>query len=173
MTSNEQDLRFLKQAAPQLQEYLLSNELYWPLSGSLPRLTPGSLLLALARLRVNAPGKAQRLEAQVETTRAKWRTTWEKKAAREVANRIRLWSQFLSDYINAPEQNLDSFPTEARGRAILQLLLDELPDAPEKTILAELDGRLKSRLTPGEFLWEPDLQPVFPKSDFWFLYGNL
>jgi hypothetical protein len=173
MSSNEEDLRFLKEAVPQLQEYLLSNELYWPLSGSLPRLTPGALLLTLARLGVHAPLETQKLEAQVETIRTKWRSAWDKKVAREIANRLRLWSQFLSDYVKAPDQNLDSYRTEARGRAILQLLLVELQDAPEKSTLANLDGILKSRLVPGEFIWEPDLQAVFPRTSFWFLYGIL
>jgi hypothetical protein len=176
MTLNEMDLRFVKEAVQQLQDYLLSNELYWPLSGSLPRLTPGALLLEIARLRV-FPGASsadvQRLAAQVDATRLKWRSAWEKKVAREVTNRMRLWSQFLLDYSNAPDQNLESYRTEARGRAILQLLLAELPESPERLTLEELDGRLKSHLIQGDFIWEPELQPVFPKSDFWFLYGSL
>ena len=173
MNSKEDDLRFLKEAVPQLQEYLLSNELYWPLSGSLPRLTPGSLLLTLARLAIQAPFEASKVESQVQNICAKWRSAWEKKVAREIANRLRLWSQFLSDYVNAPDQNLDSYRTEARGRAILQLLLAEQPDAPEKTALVELDAVLKSCLVPGEFIWEPELQAAFPKGTFWYLYGKL
>ena len=173
MTSPEEDLRFLKEAVPQLQDYLLSNEMYWPLSGSLPRLTPGSLLLTLARLHADSAVDIQRLDAQVAIVRTKWRAALEKKAARELANRLRLWSQFLSDYIDAPDQNLESYRTEVRGRAILQLLLAELPDAPESKALADLDDVLRSRLVPGEFLWEPELQSIFPSSDFWFLYGRL
>ena len=176
MSINEIDLRFVKEAVPQLQEYLLSNELYWPLSGSLPRLTPGSLLLTLARLRVadsKVEFEVQKLETQVDAIRVRWRTAWEKKVTREAANRMRLWSQFLSDYLQAPDQNLESYATEARGRAILHLLLTELPDASEGSALAELDGILRSHLTPGEFIWEPELQPIFPKNEFWFLYGNL
>jgi len=173
MTSREEDLRFLKEAAQQLQEYLLSNEMYWPLSGSLPRLTPGSLLLTLARLHADPAVDIQRLDAQVGIIRIKWRAALEKKAARELANRLRLWSQFLTDYVDAPDRNLESYRTEVRGRVILQLLLAELPDAPERKTLADLDGILKSRLIPGEFLWEPELKLIFPSSDFWFLYGRL
>ena len=182
MTSNETGLRFLKEAVPQLQNYLLSNELYWPLSGSLPRLTPGSLLLELIKMRVTTQiagtsltlrDEFQRLDGQFENLRSKWRTAWEKKMAREVTNRMRLWSQFLSDYLKDPDQSLDSYKTEARGRAILQLLVNELPNFPEMPALAELDRILKTRLIPGEFIWESELQPAFPKSDYWFLYGNL
>jgi hypothetical protein len=172
MTSPEQDIQFLMESLPQLQAYLLSNELYWPLSGSLPRLTLGSLLLALARMDVVQPESAEKYRQQVEIVRAKWRMAWEKKAVRETANRLRLWSQFLLDYVSAPEQYADSYPTEARGRAILQLLLREAPDTPEKATLAELDAILKPRLASGGFLWENKLQAAFPENDFWFLYGT-
>ncbi|HEY3312667.1 MAG TPA: hypothetical protein VGK00_13585 [Anaerolineales bacterium] len=173
MSDSNTDVRFVTEAVPQLQDYLLSNELYWPLSGSLPRLTPGSLLLALARLQVSAPLEARRWGEQIESIRNKWRSAWEKKAAREAANRLRLWSQYLSDTIAAPDQNMDSYRTEVRGRAILQILLANLPDAPETAALAELDAHLKKHLVPGEFIWETDLQAAFPRKEFWFLYGNL
>jgi hypothetical protein len=172
MTSAEQDIRFLTEGLPQLQDYLLSNELYWPLSNSLPRLTPGSVLLTLERLDVTRPDEARKFRAELEPMRARWRVAWEKKAAREMVNRLRLWSQYLSDYQNDPV-SAGSYPTEVRGRTILQLLLPEVPEAPEKAVLAELDAMLKARLVFGEFAWEADLQEVFPMTDFWFLYGKL
>lgn len=171
MTLSSQDLPFLTESLPQLQAYLLSNELYWPLGGSLPRLTLGSVLLALARLEIFQPVEAQPLKAQVEAVRVKWRSAWEKKSARETANRLRLWSQFLSEMAGGQEP--EAYPAEVRGRAILQLLLREAPEAPEKTALAEVDAVLKAHLLPGKFIWEAELQTVFPQSDFWFLYGTL
>ena len=173
MTLFDQDLRFLKESEVSLQEYLLSNELYWPLSASLPRLTPGSLLLALACCRVSAPVEAQKVFIQIEIVQKKWPTAWGKKATREITNRLRLWSEFLSDYLKAPDQDLESYRTEARGRTILQLLLVDIPEPQAVKALADLDDVVKTHLLPCEFLWEPELQPVFPKSDFWFLYGNL
>lgn len=173
MTTSDFDIRFVKEAVPQLQEYLLSNELYWPLSGSLPRLTPGALLLALVRLNVEAPAEARALEAQVISLRSRWQTAWKSKAARELANRTRLWSQYLADFQSSPEQSQESYRNEVRGRAILQLLLAELPGAPESSTLAELDSVLRSRLVSGKFIWESELQPAFPSASFWFLYGSL
>ena len=172
MTIDDPDLRFLNEALPQLQDYLLSGELYWPLSGSLPRLTPGALLLVLTRIRVTQPGMAPKLQQQFEVTRTKWHTAWEKKVAREISNRLRLWSNFLADFANSQEQTADSYPAEVRGRAILQLLLPELPDSSLATALVELDMALEAQLHPSEFLWDARLQVVFPKDDFWFLYGK-
>ncbi len=172
MTATSEDLQFLTESLPQLQAYLLSNELYWPLGANLPRLTVGALLLALARLEVSQPGAADGLRAQVDTVRVKWRSAWEQKVARETANRLRLWTHFLSDLVSAPEQNADAYPGEVRGRVILELLLRELPTSPEKTALAEADAFLKARLLPAAFLWEAALQPAFPATEFWFLYGK-
>jgi hypothetical protein len=169
----EQDHQFLTEALPQLRDYLLSNELYWPLGGTLPRLTSGAVLLTLARLSALQPEKAAQFHPQVARLRAQWRTAWEQKIAREMANRLRLWSNFLSDYREAPEQYADAYPHESRGRAILQILLDELPNAPEKSALADLDVFLKIRLVPGDFLWEPGLRAAFQPEKFWFLYGKL
>lgn len=173
MPSNSPDLQFLTEALPQLQDYLLSDELYWPLSGTLPRLTLGSVRLALARSEVFEPAQTHALQLEAETVRAKWRAVWEKKAARETASRLRLWLQFLSDYVNAPGKYADAYPREARGRVILAMLLSESPESSEKATLANTDALLKSHLLPGGFIWEADLQVAFPKPEFWFLYGKL
>jgi hypothetical protein len=165
MTSTESDRRFLTESLPQLQDYLLSAELYWPLDASLPRLTIGAVLLALARLSATQPAEAERLKMHVEAVHAKWKVAWEQKSARETANRLRLWTQFISDYRSAPEQQADSYPQEVRGRVILQLL-----HAAQTT---ETDLFLKSRLVPGGFIWDADLESAFPMADFWFLYGKL
>ena len=167
------DLRFLKEASAQLQDYLLSNELYWPLSASLPRLTPGALLLIQVRCQVSQPLESRNYSDQVEVIRIKWRAAWEKKALREISNRLRLWSEYLSDFVKSPDQSLESYRTEVRGRVILQLLLADQPDLPEKKALADLDIVLQKYLIAGDFIWESESQPAFPQSEYWFLYGNL
>jgi len=173
MSTSSQDLQFLTEALPELQAYLLSNELFWPLSDFLPRLTIGSVLLALARCEITHPVEAQKLWTQVEAVRTRWQVAWENKAARETASRLRLWLQFLSNCVNTPEKHADAYSTEVRGRVILEMLLRDRPDAPEKSSLANTDALLRSRLRSGEFIWDVELQVAFPESDFWFLYGSL
>lgn len=173
MKNDRQELEFIRQSVPQLQDYLLSNELYWPLGGNLPRLTPGSLELALLRLESYAPAEVGQLRGQVDAVRLKWRTAWEKKVARELANRLRLWSQFLSDYLRAPDLSPEYYQTEVRNRVILQLLLPGQSDFAEKDALAELDHALKARLVVGPFIWDEIFLSAFPKTEFWFLYGTI
>ncbi len=173
MTKNMQDLNFLNEALPQMQDYLLSKELYWPLSASLPRLTPGAALISLTRIKATAPLEAEKLQQVLATVRLKWRSAWNNKVAREISNRYRLWADYIADCINNPEQNVDAYASEVRGRVILQLLISEQPKFSEKSSLAEMDGLLKARLHPADFLWGSELQAIFPKSDYWFLYGKL
>lgn len=169
----EHDILFLTEGIPQLQEYLLSGELYWPLAGSLPRLTPGAVLLALKQVAVYAPNRAGSLQAGFDSVREQWRTAWEKKVAREVSSRLRLWSQYLAESLHPADGGLELYRSEVRGRVILQLLLQEQPNLPETRALAELDLALMHYMKPGGFLWDEALQVVFNKKEFWFLYGSL
>jgi hypothetical protein len=176
MTSTEQDKAYLEAGIPELEAYLLSKELYWPISArgySLPRLTIGGLLLAQARLEA----RGEHIESHLPRlygVRSKWRAAWETKAGREVGARMRLWSNYLADYRQNPEGHADAYPHEVRYRVMLHLLLAELPAPPaEQNVLTQLDGTLRARLSPGDFIWETDLEAGFPREVYWYLYGKL
>jgi hypothetical protein len=176
MTSTDKDRAYLEAGIPELEDYLLSDELYWPVSArgfDLPRLTIGGLLLAKSRLEARGERIASLL-AQLEAVRAKWHAAWEKKAAREFKSRFGLWGNYLSDYRQNPAGQADSYPHEVRNRALLELLQPELPaELPEREALARLDSVLRSSLSPGGFIWEPELRSRFPREAYWFLYGTL
>ncbi|MGC8855744.1 MAG: hypothetical protein ACP5QU_03000 [Anaerolineae bacterium] len=175
MTTLEQDRQFLLVSIPELQAYLLSKELYYPISArgvDLPRLTLGGVLLALSRLR--GANQAADLEGAVEVIRLKWRSAWEAKASREVRARFALWQNYLADVWQNPDQHAPYYRQEVRVRAMLDLLLAELSrEVPEATWLRELDERLRRMLIPGEFVWETAVQAAFPAEKFWYLYGTL
>ncbi len=167
MSQPQYDRWFLEEALPQLQEYLLADELYWALGGNLPRLTPGNLLLAQTRLEAVDPDAAWRMRREMEAIQTQWRSAWEKKTAREAENRLRLWSQFLAEQAHDEGPNRTHYAASVRERVILQLLNCNAPQ------LLELDGLLRARFIPGGFAWEAVYQGVFAKSEFWFLYGSL
>jgi len=166
----------LEAGIPELGDYLLSNELYWPITVrgyDLPRLTIGGVLLAKTCLGARGE-RIEALVAQLDAVRSKWRVAWETKAGREVQARMRLWSNYLADYRHNPEGHADAYPHEVRYRVMLHLLLAELPAPPaEQEGLSQLDGALRASLSSGDFIWEADLQPGFPHEGYWFLYGNL
>jgi len=176
MSSAEKDRAYLEAGIPEFQDYLLSDELFWPITArgyDLPRLTIGGLLLAMARLQARGV-KIESLSAQLEAVRSKWRVAWETKAGRGVQTRMRLWGNYLADYRQNPEGFADAYPHEVRNRVMLHLLLAEIPTPPnEQKELPQLDSLIRINLMAGDFIWEADLQPGFPPEVYWYLYGNL
>ena len=176
MNPIEKDRTYLEAGIPELGDYLLSNELYWPLSArgySLPRLTIGGLLLAQARLEAHRE-RIESLLARLDGVRMKWRVAWETKAGREVQARLRLWRNYLADYRQNPEGQADAYPQEVRYRVMLHLLLAELPALPvEQEALSQLDGVLRANLISSDFIWEAGMKAGFPREVYWYLYGKL
>ena len=176
MTSAEKDKAYVEAGIPELEDYLLSDELYWPITArgyNLPRLTVGGILLAKARLEARGEW-IESLEAQLDAIRSKWRVSWEAKAGRGVQARMRLWGNYLSDYRHNPEGHADAYPHEVRYRAMLHLLMDELSTPPsEQKELAQLDSLLRVNLISSDFIWETELQAGFPREVYWYLYGKL
>ena len=173
MTSYKSDISFILAALPELETYLLAEPLYWPLGASLPRLTIGGLLLALKRASAFEPFDARQWQLKVDTIRAKRRSAWEKKALRELQNRLRLWSESLNEWRSAEAGRRADYTGEVRGRVIIQILLREVDASSEQAALASLDRSLRVYLQPGPFLWDETLAQHFQQDEFWFLYGKL
>jgi hypothetical protein len=185
MPSIEYDLKYIQAGLVDLEGYLLSKELYWPVGATAPagethypRLTLGNLLLARARLsgRELSPEQSsefERLDQLLQETRQNWKVAWEQKAAKEFSARLRLWRDFINDYRKQPKSNLDRYAYEVNRRVTLQLLTPETAEVPdeETELLNGLDELLRAVFIPGEFVWDGDLKVSFPKNIFWYLYG--
>jgi hypothetical protein len=184
----DSDLHFIEACAPELEAYLLASEIYWPLAqpkglAALPRLTVGSLLLALRRLsavEVDLPApqavRLTRARARIETQRLRWTAAIGTKMALEMRARSNLWRAYLDDLSDSPRPNAELFPTEVRQRAMLQLVatapeLDPLP-VEVRFALQGFDARLRGMFVAGAFVWEEQLAPAFPPPEYWFLYGR-
>ncbi len=189
MPSFEYDLAFLQAGVPELQAYLLSNEIYWPLGLATPagerpypRMTLGWLLLARTRLEghlsAGQPSARSRVvESQfreLDDTRSRWRIAWEKKAAQEFHARLTLWANFLNDYRGDKASFANQYLYEAQRRVMLHLLASET-EIPQHALdlLAGLDRFLQAVLHPGVFVWEKEIAPGFPPVRYWYLYGTL
>jgi len=172
------DYLFYEQGVPELQDYLLSNELYWNLTGQ-DRLTIGGLLLARLKMEhVIFPGAEwdtiRNLDDQLGEIKEHWMIAWNNKVKREIGSRLRLWSEFLSDYWSSPDEFADGYTQEVKKRVILKLLEIEIGGKfPEQEQLASLDSRLHTKLIPGRFIWPDDQVENFNETEYWFLYGSL
>lgn len=181
------DLGYLRAGVDQLEQYLLSTEVYWPTGVKspagqppYPQITLGGLLLARRRLRtlLSTPEpqtSLQKLESELDAQKTRWRVAWEKKAAREFHARLTLWRDFLEEVREEPKNNADRYPYEVTRRVMLDLLQAETGEIPaaEAELLTALDRLLRALLKPGAFVWESELQSEFPATRFWYLYGRL
>ncbi|MBN1147188.1 MAG: hypothetical protein JXA78_08030 [Anaerolineales bacterium] len=187
MPSAEYDLWYLRDGIAQLESYLLSEEIYWPVGVAAPaneppypQLTLGNLLLSHQRAQAlaQAPGQRAelgRLSSELQAMRSRWRSAWGRKAKAEFHARLNLWRDFLEEYRQSPQAQFDRYAYEIGRRATLHLLRPEADDLPTEEIemLSALDAILRQRFVPGAFAWEPGLAPAFPQDEYWYLYGRL
>ncbi|OGO30924.1 MAG: hypothetical protein A2136_01320 [Chloroflexi bacterium RBG_16_54_11] len=187
MKSVEYDLRYIQAGLEVLEDYLLSEDVFWPMGAKpplgepdFPQLTLGGMLLARARLVSQHlyPGQqeqVQRAVSSLDRYRTKWRVAWEKKARQCFQVRQRMWGDYLRDYQENQPDNADRYAYEVRLRVMLELLRSEynIENKAEVELIMALDGYLKSALVPDGFIWEPELEAGFPPGVYWFLYGKL
>ena len=156
----QKDNLYLSAGVPQLENYLLSKELYYPLSLELPQLTLGGILLSLARM----GAQAAKFETQVGAIHSKWRAAWDVKSGREVKARSELWVNYLAEYREDPKSGAHLYSQNVRYRVMLSLLGKMDHDS---------DAFLKSVFKEGKFVWEEECAPNFSRETFWYLYGTL
>lgn len=181
----EQDLTYIRSAAPDLEAYLLSSVLYWPLNvmgkdkapAGATQLTIGNLLLAMKRL--EAASTAGLLDAEnlspvldkIGEIRRRWKSNWDRKATQEIASRLKQWDHYLSEWDNDKGSRGD-YPYNIRQRVILGLLVAdrERPNPHDQAYLAALDQRLRYATRESPFVWDSALQLGFPPDVYWYLY---
>ena len=156
----QKDNQYLSAGVPELENYLLSKELYYPLSLNLPQLTLGGVLLSLARMGT----QAAQFAAQVESIHSKWRAAWDGKSSREVRARSELWVNYLAEYREDPKSGARLYSQNVRYRAMLTLLGKAEVDS---------DAFVKSVFTEGKFVWEEECAQNFPHKTLWYLFGAL
>jgi hypothetical protein len=156
----QKDNQYLSAGVPELESYLLSKELYYPIGLNLPPLTLGGILLSLARMGTQAAN----FETRVGAICSKWQSAWDAKSSREVRARSELWVNYLAEYRSDPKSGARLYSQNVRYRAMLSLLGQTKDDS---------DALLKSIFKEGQFVWEEECAPNFSRTTFWYLYGTL
>lgn len=188
--SLKRDLEELVQMGDKLQEYILSDALYMPVSGgffgssSTPQLTTGAFLLRRRRLSLLRDDLDARqrslLDAtlkQHDDTQREWRLHYEKKLQQEVNSRLQMMAAFFRECSESPRDCAAAYPVEAMRRTIVQeivLAMDEF-DYDKRELLSKLghcDAGLRRYLQLSAFIWAPQLELVYPRAIFWWLYAG-
>lgn len=178
---------YLQAGLKEIEPYLLSAELFWPLNiapsvgePGYPNLTLGGLLLYQIFARPLAKTTPQittlrKIDTEIESTQMRWRVVWERKASWEFKSRLRQWGNFLKEVRVDPEDNNGYYRYEVRFRVIMDLLKPEIRDVDPSYLehLDSLDLLLRALFAPGDFIWEPDFETEFHTEKFWYLWGLL
>jgi hypothetical protein len=180
------DLEVLEAMAAEMNEYLMSDVLFWPMrQGNLPRLTVGGYLMREHRLRALAEllsgEERQRLDAAVEQfdqALAEKVVRFEGRATEELAARLRQWGEYLRDLKGEGGGNTGYYPSAVETRAIIAALVDKLERPPYRLgenatqQVGMLDQNLRTHWQPGDFVWPGEWQAAYPQGRYWWLYGR-
>lgn len=179
----EHDLRALSAMASNLTPYLYEKEMYGPLVGDLPLLTLGGLLLRLYRfgrltsiLTAEQQAMVQAAQANFESARVQWAVHYDQKLHHELRARLNSLSYFLDDCTEDRRGNAVHYPAQAEKRIMIEHLRQEaetrhvITDV-QHARLKEVDQRLSHLLKEGTFILDERLTNVYPRGEFWWLYG--
>jgi hypothetical protein len=178
------DVRTVEAMAAGLKPYIYEDELYGPMPGDLPKLTIGGLLMRLNRLSVLpdllSPSQRDTVKAaqsQFDEVRKEWAVAYEGKIQRELKVRISALDQFFIECADNLRGCADEYPSMIEKRVMAELLHDEAialkSASPGLTGgLTALDNKIHRYFEKGNFVWDSRLEPAYPPTKYWFLYGR-
>lgn len=181
-----QDLKILEAMVVEMDDYLRSQAMFWPLAdSSLPRLTLGGYLMRQHRLsaldQLLDDDERDRFNVVVENFNdalVEKVVRFEQHAHDELHARLRQWSEYLRELSHESIAAGDYYGSAVETRAMIAALLDKLEMPPyelDKRVLNELgayDGALANHWIANGFIWPKEWRSAYPRSSYWWLYGR-
>ena len=180
------DLAVLEAFAAELEDYIIKDELYRTVRVHLPagdqmiQMSGGDLLTRIFRLSAErdrlTPEQQTRFDAArsaAEKTIYSLRTRFHQRLQREVKARLDSLNWFLDECSSDPSRCRGEYPFEIRNRQRIDAIVSELgTDLPPelKNQISRIDERIRMIVRPANFVWDARLEPVFPRTRFWYLY---
>ena len=179
----EDQLALLTTYLDELEPYLMSQELFWPIgsmSAHSPKLTIGNLLLTLSTvetkhsaLDANQQGRLHHIQTRWNQASKKWASAISSKAIREMGARLNLWQAYLAD-LDEGQGRRYLYSTEVRNRVLFELLVSLTANDAEvvnlRNTMLSLDSRMQALTQPAPFQWEEFLLAEYGPTTFPFLY---
>jgi hypothetical protein len=189
MSSNynlQTDLNEAKAMVAGLEDYVRGSELYGHANGNffsnMPSLTIGALLMRLRRLDAlrdkMRDSQSKELDKVVDSwheIRDEWRLHYEEKLKREADSRLDAMRTFFTECEENKQNCLHNYRPELLRRTVVQELLNEIDalsiEATDiKRKASATDAKFRSYLSEANFQWADDLQSVYAKGEYWWLY---
>lgn len=184
----EHDLTFAGVIAEQIDEYVHVEVLYFPVGSirgmQMPQVTIGNWLETEWRLSALREQDPQRIDEtlakarnEVRRVRSRAGEMYINKARREFKSRLDTWEMVLRDDDDVkrsakPINESAAYASQVHTRLKLELLQADVSQlASQLSRLRMADGLLRTRFTPGAFVWEPELAHAAPADKWWWLYG--
>ena len=180
------DLAVLEAFVDELETYIVNDELYRTVRVHLPtgdqmiQMSGGDLLTRIFRLNAErdrlTPDQQARFDAArsaAEKTIYSLRTRFHQRLLREIKARLDSLNWFLDECAGDPSRCRGEYPFEIRNRQRIDAVVQELgSDLPPdvKNQISRMDERIRMMVRPGNFAWDARLEPVFPRTRFWYLY---
>ncbi len=186
--SLDSDLATFRAFLAEIELYLKSDVIYWPMGGQvfgqqMPALTLGGLLflrrtLSARRDQLTSAQASEfdQLDRRAEAFFSRWPVNIEKKALKEISSRLNVWAAALDECNESPAAGVENYHTTVNSRVYLALLMPVVATLHEaekfRAHLAALDSQLRNMLIADGFIWDAALTPAFSREEFWFLYGQ-
>lgn len=180
-----EELNIMEAMLVEMEGYLQRDDIYGPMPSHMPRLTLGGYLMRQHRLQAIAQDLEQAQYEQLqqysnafEAILSENVVASEAKAYKEFAARLTQWSNFLAELKQNPEEYEFEYQTAVENRVMLAELLKLLALPPYKlnedlqTNVQEYDELLETLWVDGDFVWEDVWLAAYPKSVYWWLYGE-
>ena len=180
------DLAVLEAFAAELEEYIVKDELYRTVRVHLPagdqmiQMSGGDLLTRIFRLSAERDRLTPEQQARFNAARGvaekiiySLRTRFHQRLQREVKARLDSLNWFLDECSSDPARCRGEYPFEIRNRQRIDAIVGELgTDLPSelKNQISRIDERIRMIVRPANFAWDTQLEPVFPRTRFWYLY---
>lgn len=180
------DLREAAAMVKSFESYLRGDELYGTTGGSffnnMPRTTVGALVMRLRRLdllrshmRDSQSKELDRIVDQFHVVRTEWQHHYEQKMSQEVESRIDAMRHFFAECRESVSACSQAYRTEVLRRTTVQEVLVEMDslnvtEQEALTLVRQADTSLRRFTEPTEFLWSDMLKPIYPESEYWWLY---
>ncbi len=180
------DLAIVQAMVDELEEYIIKDDLYRTVFARTPRgdekltMTGGDLLTRLHRLQGDRESLSPEQQAALDVVQSQadsviysLNTRFNQRLARELKARLDSLQWFLDECAEDRRRCRTNYPFEIRNRQrieeILKRIGDDLTDA-QRARLREIDRRIEQGTTGRDFVWDENLQSVFPSDRYWYLY---
>ena len=188
----ETDLAVVAAMAAQFESYILKGQVYRTVvvptpgdhrgAGERPvQSSGGDVLARMHKLAAQSdslsPEQKQALataKTQIDTATGRLPSHYQALLLREARARLNSLNWFLDDCNENRRECRVQYPFEIRNRqriAEIHKALEANSADAVATQMASIDQRLQSMLTSGDFIWESSVAHVYPRQEYWYLYG--